>query len=1057
MPKESKKKKLLELVKEMRYPAVALLLFFCFERQITDMLWAFNNKWTAACNDVVGGGLILLLIVFLIWHLHEKWQKTKIAVSHIGWVTVIIAIYVYYRTGWTFAFWGFSIFGIRIAYIDFCLLPIVQLAYYQSKLLGKKISKVKKSEEACLLDVDDPIEDETDDVLGYGIIVRTLLADLKTMNLSKHSYSIGVAGEWGLGKSSFFNIFKQILKEDEYKEKSIVVEFNPRTATDIKDIQREFFDKFASALAKYHSSIARDMRRYQDALDLPENNLVVKLLRLLPSLTVSKSKDAINAVIKDIGRRVYVFIDDFDRLTAKEILEVMKFVDRNGDFRQTIFITAYDKEYVNNVLKNYLKHRKKDAFTDKYFNYEIPLPVQPKEVLSNYVKASLAERLKEESDDAITIKQMQDEWNRIAQPIAEKLRTLRHVKRFMNIFLSRYSRVRNDVAFSDFVRVSLLRYYDINCYQALVEGKLTKGGGIISYNSNVLYRADQIEEKLKQYAKWEGSHDLIFDLFNESQENDYELISKYRRLQFVKSFPCYFYDYQPNGVYYKQLIGLYDAATDEEAIAYMLDLIKYDKAKKQYDQASYIAVENFLRVRPVSELRHEGEALRLYNLLAYLNGFVGRSINIEASLYYMMGRNFAKELIDGNIIDNIDAFKKSLGDNFIAQISERPFNLAFIFLQMGEELRKPETEKSEYLFTLEEVQSFSEWSQKYYLSKLDGISQGNAEIVINLSKVYDQNNGGKISKSAQHEFVAFISQHADDFVKSLIKVVKTHTEKPKLNVRLASSFEPAEFFPCDGVDLSYWVRDNVNNLAPAYIFNRLLQEESRTLVINLNPSDYGIKEDDFSQLYGVVKEADDLAAEAKVKTTLKTLVARSIEQLVKLTGIREDEVRAAIQRLNQKGELSDTEANIAEEIPAFSKGDYVRIKESEKEKYKIDRNHVVNLYEISDISADGVRLLDVEEQVKLDSIEAVPIDGNHDRKVYYDPIVAASIIPPGGSIPVHRTDYSYFMEKFENCLDSDNCSFADIVRERDYHFVHEVQHWRKDDSDDGLKIYTMGY
>ena len=223
----------------------------------------------------------------------------------------------------------------------------------------------------CLIDNDEPIDTEDEDLLGYGTIIRSLLADLKTMNLSKHSFSIGVAGEWGIGKSSFFNLFKQILEEDEFKEHSIIVEFNPRTVTDIKDIQQEFFDAYASSLAKYHTGISRDMQRYQDALQLPDNNLVVRLFRLLPSLTVSKSKGVINNVIKEIGKRVYVLIDDFDRLTAEEILEVMKVVDRNGDFRQTIFITAYDKEYVNNVLKNYLKHRKKDAFTDKYFNYEI--------------------------------------------------------------------------------------------------------------------------------------------------------------------------------------------------------------------------------------------------------------------------------------------------------------------------------------------------------------------------------------------------------------------------------------------------------------------------------------------------------------------------------------------------------------------------------------------------------------------------------------------------------------------------------------------------------------
>ena len=95
----------------------------------------------------------------------------------------------------------------------------------------------------------------------------------------------------------------------------------------------------------------------------------------------------------------------------------------------------------------------------------------------------------------------------------------------------------------------------------------------------------------------------------------------------------------------------------------------------------------------------------------------------------------------------------------------------------------------------------------------------------------------------------------------------------------------------------------------------------------------------------------------------------------------------------------------------------------------------------------------MQKTVDADDIEAIPIDGVHDRSIYYDPIVAASIIPPGGKIPVHRTDYSYYMDKFENCYDVDKRTYAEVVRERGYQFVHEVQHWLNDEFDrDGLKI-----
>lgn len=41
----------------------------------------------------------------------------------------------------------------------------------------------------------------------------------------------------------------------------------------------------------------------------------------------------------------------------------------------------------------------------------------------------------------------------------------------------------------------------------------------------------------------------------------------------------------------------------------------------------------------------------------------------------------------------------------------------------------------------------------------------------------------------------------------------------------------------------------------------------------------------------------------------------------------------------------------------------------------------------------------------------------------------------------------------ENCYDVDKRTYAEVVRERGYQFVHEVQHWLNDEFDrDELKI-----
>lgn len=1039
------KDKFFDILKVIIWPAIALLLFFCFEEKITDLLEKFSNTWLSKCDELSGGIAIMVLALLVVARLILKDIKSRLSLNHVLWLVCLIVVYIHYRCGDVFRFWGFS----GVAYSDFFGFPIVTILIVQIALLCERKNTNNGN---CILDKDEPIEDDEEDAFGYGSIINEILSDLKMMDLSKRSYSIGIEGEWGMGKSSFFNLFKQRLEKDE--KDSIVVTFNPRSSAKLDDIQNDFFNKFAEALEPYHYGISRDMSRYQDALQLPEDNFVLRLLRLLPSLTTSRGKGTINQIISSINKRIYVFVDDFDRLTAKEILEVMKVIDRNGDFRQTIFLTAYDKEYVNEVLRNYLKHGKKDAYSDKYFNYEIHLPLQSREELSKYVRKSLSEKLQDDPKNAITVEQMQKEWDDLAGIVVPQLNTLRHVKRFMNIFLSRYGRVRNDVVFEDFIRVTLLRYFDIKTYHALVEGKLTKGGGLLNNSTDkVLYQADDLEERIKQYSQWNGSLQILTELFDKGRDNDYELPSKYKRVRWRDSFACYFYDYQPDGMYYKDLMKLYDASNEEEAIKELHILLKYDANKNTVDRGRYVAIENFLRSRPIRELRNSEDVVRLFDLFCYINQFMGRSINIDASIAYMIGKDAELELNDLCGGD----YKGVINEAIRHIIEVRPLSVAFILLQYNQEMLKPNTNVSEYLFSQGEIQGFAEWCQKCYFLQIKSINSHNVEAVINLSRVKENVNGKTIiSKAANDEFVSFITYHADEFVKSAIHVIKTQTEHPEIMVDLVGSFNPDEFFPNNGVSFSYWMSNEVNNVYTSNLFERVLKEDEKQIRLSLSEADCEININDYERIYRLVKADDEKKEEIRVMEAINKNVANSIELLSQQTSLPKDIVRETIKRLKNKGELVGNRTNIANVIPAFEIGDFVRIKDSERNKYKDKQNavhmHDWNLFEIHSKDGDVCKLVDFDADVPCHDLEAIPIDGVYDKKIYYDPIV----IPAQGSV-LRSTDYSYYMKSFENNLDEEGNKYSDLIKEKDFHFVHEVQHWLREQGDNGLKIYYYGY
>ena len=138
----------------------------------------------------------------------------------------------------------------------------------------------------------------------------------------------------------------------------------------------------------------------------------------------------------------------------------------------------------------------------------------------------------------------------------------------------------------------------------------------------------------------------------------------------------------------------------------------------------------------------------------------------------------------------------------------------------------------------------------------------------------------------------------------------------------------------------------------------------------------------------------------------------------------------------------------------YKVGDIVGLRHPERFKKTSDfQGYGINLYKILTIGEDNVKLASVQQEVPKTEIKSVAVDGVEDRWIYYDPMVAASIVFPGDDVPTHRTDYSYYMDAFEHCFDEKNKSFKELVTKTKLVYVHEIQHYlKKRFHEDYLKI-----
>jgi hypothetical protein len=129
----------------------------------------------------------------------------------------------------------------------------------------------------------------------------------------------------------------------------------------------------------------------------------------------------------------------------------------------------------------------------------------------------------------------------------------------------------------------------------------------------------------------------------------------------------------------------------------------------------------------------------------------------------------------------------------------------------------------------------------------------------------------------------------------------------------------------------------------------------------------------------------------------------------------------------------------------YRKGDFVMLKNINDVKVERTLNPTLNIFEIKEVLPTGFVLEGMNGAVIKNDIMSISINGEDDRWVYYDPIVAASTVRPGDPIPIHTRDYTYYFDAFARSYNEDGKTFQQIIREKGFKFVHEVQHYLSDE------------
>lgn len=390
-----------------------------------------------------------------------------------------------------------------------------------------------------------------EDLLGRkkfaGQIVHSLAASFERI---ENSIVIGISGRWGSGKSTLLQFIESAL-QDTYgndREKFIIIHFNPWENEKSEDLQRNFLETVIRQLEKVKwkndiqdaNNIFKKYLRYLNYIKFvkhvhPVAEKIVDAIdeynKEVSASSLDDLKKQVNELITEKGVKLYIFIDDLDRLEPHDILGVFKTVKLNINFLNTVFFIAYDKDVVINALRNQFNNNA-ESYLEKIIQVDFNIP----EILEEEIENMFFDRLKnclQKMDLPYSDREVFKIWK--YHGLREYFHTIRDLKRFFNSLIFSLPNIGKDINIPDFISLEAIKVFDFSSYETLysnfleIRRKSMWSEATIQSDIDANYKSSTTKSILN-YLLLDNKRPRIEEPINEKRFRDIEFFQRYYSL-----------------------------------------------------------------------------------------------------------------------------------------------------------------------------------------------------------------------------------------------------------------------------------------------------------------------------------------------------------------------------------------------------------------------------------------------------------------------------------------------------------------------------------------------
>lgn len=320
-------------------------------------------------------------------------------------------------------------------------------------------------------------------------LVKDRIQSIDFLNLdftkTQRSHRLDLFRSWlkDAEKANLADRYWRILLKIEEQPRTIVIRFSPWLVAGRTELAVALLSELARALSEklgneVNHAFAAVLQRLSDfapaigaGLDatttIGAGRLFASGLQLSEKIasklatgpTLDEVRNRLKITLREIpNRQILVVIDDLDRLTPSEAVEMVSLVKSLGDLPNVIYLLGYDERNLTRLIKKSLRLDGYE-FLKKIVQYSVQLPPIPQEDLSRLLDNDLAKILGDLPEDDRT--RLSETWFLIFR---HYLRTPRDVRLFINSVTVAASQGLEHVDPIDLILVELMRLHEPDVY-----------------------------------------------------------------------------------------------------------------------------------------------------------------------------------------------------------------------------------------------------------------------------------------------------------------------------------------------------------------------------------------------------------------------------------------------------------------------------------------------------------------------------------------------------------------------------------------------------------------